>query len=175
MNKNQTDCEQIQQLISAGEVDDQNIQISDHLKICADCQAYTRTVEHLKNNFALQNRKDVLVPRPEIRQKLLALIHDRTLQKSFFWTGIKKIMTYRIPAYQIAAAAMIIILVFFALENFQELDQKLHSSPASDILPNNPQLSQINILDSLNLSGLQNIGRNALEDSAITKYLVGSL
>jgi hypothetical protein len=175
MKKKSTDCAHIQQLLSSDANDKYDNTISEHLKSCTECQQYADGVEMIRNNYSSDRARDMIVPNPEIKKELLSYMQSREKSDSSFWPWIKRVINYRIPAYQVATAAAVILILFLTIDYLPDFDQKIYSSSPSEIFPQNPEFSQINLIDSLNLSGLQNIGRNALEDSAITKYLVGSL
>lgn len=175
MKKKSTDCTHIQQLLSSEVNDKYDQAISEHLLSCAECQRYADGVELIRNNYSSDRAKDLIEPNPEIKEKLLSYMQNREKSDSSFWPWIKRVINYRIPAYQVATAAAVILILFLTIDYLPYFDQKIYSSSSSEIFSQYPEYSQINLIDSLNLSGLQNIGRNALEDSAITKYLVGSL
>jgi hypothetical protein len=173
MKKKPINCEQVQQILSIEAGNNYDNSINEHLVSCPECQQYADGVQTIRNNYSADRAKDLIKPNPEIKKQLLSHMKKGEKSDSSFWPWIIKVINYRIPAYQVATAAAVILILFFTFKNLPDFDQKIYSS--SEILPQNPEFSQINLLDSLNLSSLQNIGRNALEDSAITKYLVGSL
>ena len=174
--KNKTpECSQIQQLLCSGPHQNPDSQIRTHLASCDECRRYAEMLYQFEDKYAIENMENRIEPDPEIFNNLRAEMIQKQDQENNISLKIKRIIKYRVPVYQIAAAAAVIFFLFFALDKIPEPDR--HSYPASQeqILSETSELAQINLMDSLMLSGLKNVGRNALEDSAITKYLVGAL
>jgi hypothetical protein len=172
METQNKECVRIQDILINMEDSIYDSDVLQHLESCIICQEFAKGMSTIKKSYS--ENQDIQ-PNPEIKEKLITYMQNREKRQNNILPWIKKTLTYRIPAYQVAAVAAVFLIIFFAAENMTDLDQTFYSSGTTDILPQDPEFSQINLMDSLNLSGLQNIGRNALEDSAITKFLVGTL
>ena len=171
MNKTQVDCKEIQHLLSSEFPDNYDKMISSHLESCSDCKKYAETLKIFSGYYSIENQENRIEPDPLIRENLVLNMKQRSEQNRTLWHKIRQVIDYRIPVYQVAAAVVIVFILIFAVEKIPDF----YNAQPAEILPQNPELSQIYLLDSLNLNSLQNVGRNALEDSAITKYLVGAL
>ena len=175
MNKTQVNCKDIQHLLSSESPDNYDKMISGHLESCPDCKKYAETLKIFNGYYSIENQDNRIEPDPSIRANLVSNMKHRSEQNEKLWHKIRQIIDYRVPVYQVAAAVAIVIILIFTVERIPDLGQDIYGEQPAEILPQNPELSQIYLLDSLNLKSLQNVGRNALEDSAITKYLVGAL
>jgi hypothetical protein len=175
MNKTQVNCKDIQHILSSEFPDNYDKMISSHLESCPDCKKYAETLKIFGGYYSIENQENRIEPDPLIREKLVSHMKQRSEQNKNLWHKIRQVIDYRVPVYQVAAALAIVFILIFTVERIPDLSRDIYSAQPAEILPQNPELSQIYLLDSLNLKSLQNIGRNALEDSAITKYLVGAL
>ncbi len=174
--KNTTpECSLIQQLLLTEQRENPDSQIMTHLASCDECRRYAEMLNLFEDHYAIENMENRIEPDPEILNNLRAEMIQKQDQENKIKFKIKRIIEYRVPVYQIAAAAAVIFFLFFAVDKIPEPDQDTHPASQGKFLPETTELAQINLMDSLMLSSLKNVGRNALEDSAITKYLVGAL
>jgi hypothetical protein len=174
--KNTTqECSRIQQLLCTGQSEHPDSKIMMHLASCDECRRYAEMLNLLAEQYAIENMENRIEPDPEILNNLRAEMIQKQDQQTKIKFKIRRIIEYRVPVYQIAAAAAVIFFLFFAVDKIPEPDQDIYPASQEKFLSETTELAQINLMDSLMLSSLKNVGRNALEDSAITKYLVGAL
>jgi predicted anti-sigma-YlaC factor YlaD len=168
-------CEEVQQYLAGNDEEIFPEEVQNHLNGCRTCRQYAATLSRLKEAFSVDRAESGLSPDLVIKQNLSKTIRQKNPTKTSLAEYIARIFTYRIPVYQVASALAVIILIFFATDYITHFSSKSQDIAISEISTDSEQFSSIYLLDSLAITGTKNIGRSALEDSAITKYMVTTL
>jgi len=162
------DCSKVQHFFAqehAGTIPDEIIK---HLKDCPECRDYAAQVINIQQIL----QKDLIKPDPETYQKLVNTITPRRQSQRSLWDRLLTILDYRIPVYQVVTVVVLIFIMLFAFEDYNLPEGGRIETRFEPIAIEEISLVGYNLLDSLTIIDEQKIGRNTLEDSALTRYLV---
>lgn len=171
-NKDQNvTCGQIQTHLIEHTTENLTTDIRSHLDICPECRQFAEILGIATRVAA----DEPLVLDPAIKSNLMKKIKNEAGESPSIKEKIHSLMTYRIPAYQaLVAAAVVLIIVFAAVELSHQSTIPTRTSSIEES-KNNVDPADYS-RDSLAARIDQaKIGRNVLEDSAITKYLVTTM
>lgn len=174
-NSSNMTCPEVQNLLNTGENKLDIDSIGKHLDQCPECMQYSKTIESLEAVYSLNNDSLNIVPDKSVRKSLIREMKMRSVEQHSNWDKLWNLFEYRIPVYQAITGVAIIFIIFFVAEkiSWETSDMRSVSNIADVIEKSN--FPELYVIDSLKIRNLHNIGRNALEDSAITKYMVTSL
>ena len=167
-------CEAVQQYLVSNDQEPFPPAVKKHLENCAECRRYAATIHKLAEVYSLKKRRKGILPDHAIRENLLLNIQHNRKDISFI-EKLSRIFTYRIPVYQAAAAIAITLVVFFTADNISESPHEFADYSRSEITVDHSSFPSVYFPDSLNISAIQNIGRSALEDSAMTRFMVTTM
>ena len=145
-------------------------QIKRHLESCVSCRRFADTIAGLQRHLQMAPLPG-LEPDPAIEKNLLEEF-DRAFKPAQSQNGgifpvIQKIINFRIPVYQLAGAALILLVTIGVTNLFDESYQagRLTAYQSSD----SSALNQF--LELRDWAGEKKAGKNATEDSILTKFL----
>lgn len=180
--KPNTNCDSIQRLLVKKTSDeltsDESLLVGEHLKSCARCQSYQRTLLNLQDSMEI-SAQEKLVPDPAIRENLIQRMRIQRSQKagilSSTWRNIRSMLQYRIPIYQPLSGLVVIALIFLMVSHlsFSPDQEPLESQGLAQI--QTPTPVQMSVVDNLDIIGRQKIGRNVKEDTTLTRFIVTSM
>ena len=172
-------CLNIEQLLIKSSFDkltgDENLVVKEHLKSCGRCRIFQNTLVNLHESAAIP-LKGKLAPDSAIHRNIIKRMKTARPQKQRvfgkIWKYIRNILEYRIPVYQAAFGAALILLLIFTVDQISVLPA--NKVPDShNILQTEESIStQMNVVDDLNIIEHQKIGRSVREDSILTRYIV---
>lgn len=175
-------CEQAKELLVRQIFEDLNgnetQELTDHLKICEHCQSYCRQLTSFQQSMDIENSR-LLKPDPAIRQKIIQQMNSRQPKRISFvqviWQRLLGMLRYRIPVYQGVIGMAVSLLIFLAVHNFS-----ISTKHASKVAPEfhgmkEVAATQVNVINSLDILEQQKIGRSAIEDTALTRFIVTAM
>lgn len=148
-------------------------QVDDHLAHCASCRQFQAHLEQVQATLHCDGERPVS-PNTAIQARLRARLRERAKsRRPSLGAVFQRIVTYRIPAYQVALA---LIVVVFLTMWFGQSPQTETPSPGMIEIPTQiavPQeVDDSSLLAYLDLMKEQKPGRTVAEDSVLTRYLV---
>jgi hypothetical protein len=176
------DCRQIKDLLLEKPYDSLSAAersfISIHLASCDSCRQYQQLLTTLEKTVA-PSLPAALSPDPEIYKSLIKrwfILHPFPVRKTGkFFQSIKKVMVYRIPAYQVAIGFFLAVILAGVYHYFPKTDWRgeppAASQPASD--QTRPAFSDVYIRLDFTTAG--KFGINMKEDSILTRFIHSSM
>jgi hypothetical protein len=168
-------CQAVEQYLVSNDHDVYPQEVQNHLNSCTACRQYAANLERLRETYSLPEHDSGLSPDLSIKQNLLHKVRQRNRNNRSVYEKAARLFTYRIPLYQAAGAIAIILMLFFAADNISDISYDYANISSGELIEADESFSSVYFPDSLNVTGIKNIGRSALEDSAITKYMVTTL
>jgi hypothetical protein len=153
--------------------------LKEHLKECKNCIQYAQSLNIIKSQMKVKPDSK-LIPNPQIKHNLLQYFKSSYKSKIpgriRIWEDFKKICSYRIPVYQAAIGAILVIILVFSFREIS-LSPKYNQtfSEQSQILLDTLFNKQLNVIDDIRILDQQNIGRTIIEDSVLTSLIFKSL
>lgn len=182
VKKSISKCDEIEAILIRQQVEslinEENSLLQEHLKTCLHCQNYGRQLANLHSAMAI-DQGSPLKPDPSIRQIVMNQMRKRKPEKqgilNSWWQGLSKILEYRIPVYQgligVACGLLIVVLIrYFPLSNQPKLEPPPFQSQMADTT-----VYQINVIKNLQIIEDQKIGKNVMEDSLLTRFIVTAM
>jgi hypothetical protein len=153
--------------------------LKEHLKECTNCIHYDQSLNIIKSQIKVKPDFK-LIPNPQIKHNLIQYFKNSYESKKAgrlgLWEDIKKLCSYRIPVYQAAIGAILVIIFVFSFREFS-LSTKYNQtiSGQSQILLDTLFNKQLNVIDDIRILDQQKIGRTVIEDSVLTSLIFKSL
>jgi len=175
INQSDMNCSDVQMILSINDDRADMAKVSAHLDQCADCMAYKKTVNSLEKIYSLDTKVGTISPQESVKRNLITSMKNLSKERDSLWGPIWRLFEYRIPVYQAVTGVAIIFIIFFAAQKISWQTSDMPSVTNIKIEIDKSDFPELFVLDSLKIKNLHNLGRNALEDSAITKYMVTAL
>lgn len=174
MKYSEHDCEFFEQLLLKQETEElaeaEQQLLEQHLQTCASCQNFQKTLTRAVQGAAFETERE-LVPGKAVRTELQQAFRARHPQSGTI-ANLRKFLTYRIPVYQAALTGLVIFLFLFSYQYFFTperpgfyVEMPLEAGQIASI-------RQDSVLQQLQSIQKQNLGRNAAEDSTLTRFLI---
>lgn len=175
-------CDDVEQLLLKKTIDeltgDERHLTREHLKSCDRCQSFQNALLNLQDSMQA-GTIDKLAPDPAIRENVIKRMRDLKPQKSGIpgktYKAIRTVLEYRIPVYKALPVAVLIVLVFVAV---QQHPSTLRQEPA--VLNNVAETeisvpAQLRVIDNLGIIDQQKIGQSVKDDTTLARFIVGSI
>ncbi len=177
-----TNCDDIEGLLIQRHFDEitqnQSLSVEEHLKSCDRCGSFQNTLSNLQNLMQI-GVADKLTPHPAIRENIVQRMRTAKLREArnrgSIWQYLRNIFQYRVPVYQVLFGMVLILLIFVAPRQFPlSSDQK---APKKRRLTQTevPILSQLSVMNNLEIVEAQRIGQNIKEDTTLTRFIVTAM
>ena len=122
---------------------------------------------------------DKLTPDPAIRQNIVQRMRTVKLQEArnyrSTWRYLRNIFGYRVPVYQALFGMVLILLIFVTVRQFSLSSDQKALKMQSLTETEAPILSQLSVIDNLEIVEGQKIGRNIKEDTTLTRFIVTAM
>ncbi|MCU0645923.1 MAG: zf-HC2 domain-containing protein [bacterium] len=152
--------------------------LNDHLKICMHCQSYRLQLTSFQQSINIENSR-LLKPDPAIRKRIIRQMKSWQPKRISFvqviWQRLLGMLQYRIPVYQGVIGMAVSLLIFLAVNYFS-----ISTKHAPKVAPEFHAMkevaaTQVNVINSLDILEQQKIGRSAIEDTSLTRFIVTAL
>jgi hypothetical protein len=175
-------CDQVELLLIKKTIEeltgDESLLVQEHLKSCQRCRSLETTVVSMQDTMRTSTKAPP-VPDPAVRQNILRQMNALKLrQPGIFcrgWQYVREVFEYRIPVYQTLLGAALVVLLFFAVRQLSTTSPQPPSEPQSVAQIETPLPGEMSVLDDLSILDRQKIGRNAKEDSYLTRFIVSTM
>lgn len=175
-------CDDAEQLLIKSSIEelteDENLLLDAHLRSCQRCRSFQSALVNMRDSMRI-SAKEEFVPDPAVRQNILREVKALKLKQpgifSRGWQYVRNVFEYRIPVYQTLAGAALIVLLFLAVRQLSTTSPQRPAEPRSVAQIERPLPVQIGVLDNLDILDRQKIGRNAKEDSSLTRFIVSTM
>ncbi|MBN2089917.1 zf-HC2 domain-containing protein [candidate division KSB1 bacterium] len=172
-------CEVIQGLLIQKNFDElspgQKEVVETHLQTCSGCHHFQSVLIKMNalSDFRNENK---LVPPEIIYQRLKQrVIAKQKANIPIFQQGrelLKNLMNYRIPAYQVILAGVMILLIFFISRQITFEDKfKTPISPSVSMVEM-PVVETMQVLNPHDVLRKQIIGQSVKEDTALYRFII---
>jgi anti-sigma factor RsiW len=180
--KDKPTCDQIEMLLVSMTYDqlteDENRLIEEHLAACERCRRYQNAISRLKSAVGI-GEEEKPTPHPSIRENLVQRMKQLKSEEEGVWDRIWKSIgaafAYRIPAYQAVAGIALIVAMSLTLRN---LPSSVLQEPPEErplVRMEMPELSEMSVIDNLDILRQQKIGINVTEDTTLTRFIVSGM
>lgn len=175
---NKSNCKFFEQLLLQQETEPFNgpekEQLDAHLRSCPRCAAFRRTLLGLAHEAAFE-RDPAGDPGKHVLNQLQQTLresHQRVSLPETLWVRFRQLLTCRIPVYQAAFAGVVIFVLFLAYSQLSKMTEQEQSASFQFAGEQNISLYPDSALQQLQSIQKQTGGRNAREDSALTRFLI---
>ncbi|KPL01284.1 MAG: hypothetical protein AMJ91_00580 [candidate division Zixibacteria bacterium SM23_73_3] len=175
-------CDEIEGLLIQGHFDkitqDQSLLVEEHLESCDRCRSYQKTLSGLQNSMQI-DVGDKLTPDTDIRETIIQRMKTVKAQETGIfrstWQYIRNVFEYRIPVYQPLLGGVLVLLIFFAVRELSFAPDPKSSKLQTFTQVETPILSQMSVIDNLEIIEAQKIGRSVREDTTLTRFIVSTM
>jgi hypothetical protein len=182
MNKQDNICKEMKDLLIKRYIQEitpeQKDKLEKHLKICGHCRHLEKTLELITDEMALPPQ-DTLIPRPDINRLVKRNMQKKPVKPSrdhaTLFQKIFSLLDYRIPVYQAALVLVLLLLLLFNINDFSGTSNITPSDFGEVSTVFNVPYGQNTAIIPVDSIDQFKPGRNMLEDSVLTRYLVTSM
>jgi len=183
LHKNQKmKCDAVEELLIKQGIEtlsaDENRLLENHLKACVHCQEFQNRLVSIQSTMKIDQKKP-LRPDPAIRRILMKRMNAAKLGKlrtvDLAWQRIMNLLEYRIPVYQGLIGLACSILIFVAINYFSFSNRHQSVDPVYRTTVADTVFYQINVINNLQIIEQQKVGKNASEDTLLTRFIVSSM